>query len=42
MDIKFLKKMIDTPSVSGNEYALQEKIIKEMKPQCDKIIQNLI
>ena len=38
MDIKFLKEMIDTPSVSGNEYALQEKIIKEMKPHCDKII----
>ena len=38
MDIKFLKEMIDTPSVSGNEYELQKKIIKHMEPICDKII----
>ena len=25
MDIKFLKEMIDTPSVSGNEFELQKK-----------------
>lgn len=38
MDIKFLKEMIDTPSLSGNEYELQKKIIKQMEPICDKII----
>ena len=38
MDIKFLKEMIDTPSVSGNEFELQKKIIKHMEPICDKII----
>ena len=38
MDIKFLKELIDTPSVSGNEYELQKKIIKHMEPICDKII----
>lgn len=38
MDLEFLKELIDTPSVSGNEFALQEKIIKYMQPKCDKII----
>lgn len=38
MDINFLKQMIDTPSVSGNEFELQKKIIKHMEPICDKII----
>ena len=38
MDIKFLKELIDTPSVSGNEFEVQKKIIKHMEPICDKII----
>ena len=38
MDIKFLKELIDTPSVSGNEYEVQKKIIDHMTPICDKII----
>ena len=38
MDLKFLKEMIDTPSLSGNEYELQKKIIKHMEPLCDKVI----
>lgn len=38
MDLEFLKELIDTPSVSGNEFALQEKIIKYMQPKCDKVI----
>ncbi len=38
MDIKFLKEMIDTPSVTGNEFELQKKIINEMKPKCDEVI----
>lgn len=38
MTLEFLKMLIDTPSVSGNEFALQEKIINTMKPICDEII----
>lgn len=38
MDIKFLKEMIDTPSLSGNEFELQKKIIKHMEPLCDKVM----
>lgn len=38
MDLKFLKEMIDTPSLSGNEFELQKKIIKKMEPLCDKVI----
>ena len=38
MDLKFLKEMIDTPSLSGNEFELQNKIIKKMEPLCDKVI----
>lgn len=38
MDLKFLKDIIDTPSVSGNEYMLQQKIINYMQDKCDNII----
>lgn len=38
MNKEFLFEMLETPSVSGNEYQLQEKIIEHMKPYCDKII----
>ena len=38
MNLEFLKEMIDTPSLSGNEFELQKKIIKHMEPLCDKVI----
>ncbi len=38
MNKDFLIEMLSTPSVSGNEYALQKKIIKHMKPLCDEIL----
>lgn len=38
MTKEFLKEMVDTPSLSGNEYELQKKIIKKMKPLVDEVI----
>jgi len=38
MNLDFLKMMIDTPSLSGNEYELQKKIIDYMNPLCDQVI----
>lgn len=38
MDKQHLRKMIETPSVSGNEYALQKQIIEYMNDKCDQII----
>lgn len=38
MTKEFLKEMVDTPSLSGNEFELQKKIIKKMRPLVDDII----
>lgn len=38
MTKEFLKEMVDTPSLSGNEIELQKKIVKTMKPLVDEVI----
>ncbi|MEG0328904.1 MAG: M20/M25/M40 family metallo-hydrolase [Longicatena sp.] len=37
MNKEFLKEMLETPSVSGNEIALQKKVMAYMSECCDKI-----
>lgn len=37
MNKEFLYTLLDTMSVSGNEIALQKKVIAEMRPCCDEI-----
>lgn len=37
MNKEFLKEMLNTPSVSGHEIALQKKVMAHMKPYCDEV-----
>ena len=37
MNTSFLYEMLNTASVSGNEIALQKKVLNYMEPICDEI-----